>query len=156
MAMRNYSALNDDIEIAISTFEKLKLRIEELEDNHNQAVGSDEIATNYIESLNRFRDCYETKLTDNEKRKTVVNYVLASINNETYKNSNIVYLLFLYLVRLDDGTNAASILLHSIILKDHSDIKIKKEAWRQLDAISLAMNESEKSQESTSHKGILK
>lgn len=33
MAMRNYSALNDDIDIAISTFDKLKMRIEELEED---------------------------------------------------------------------------------------------------------------------------
>lgn len=106
-------------------------------------MGSDEIVTNYIESLNRFRDCYEAKLADNEKRRAVVAYVLESLNNEIHRNSNVIYLLFLYLVRLDDGSNAASILLHSIILKDHADIKIKREACRQLDVISQSMKESE-------------
>jgi len=33
MAMRNYDALNDDIEIAIRTFDKLKTRIRVLEDD---------------------------------------------------------------------------------------------------------------------------
>jgi hypothetical protein len=35
MAMRNYYALNDDISIAIATFDKLKLRIDLLEDEGN-------------------------------------------------------------------------------------------------------------------------
>ena len=43
-------------------------------------------------------------------------------------HSEMVYLLFLYLSRLDQGALNSSVLLYSIILKDHKDIKIKKEA----------------------------
>jgi hypothetical protein len=34
MAMRNYEAINDDIDIAISTFDRLKHRIQHLEENN--------------------------------------------------------------------------------------------------------------------------
>lgn len=78
--MRNYSAVNDDIDIAIATFEKLKDRIEVLIEDHMSAIGSDEIAMNYIETLNRLRDCYELKLYDPVKRQLVLDYVLKSLN----------------------------------------------------------------------------
>jgi hypothetical protein len=80
--------------------------------------------------LNRLRDCYEEKLRDVNKRNLIVGYVLNSLNKESTSktNSEIVYLLFLYLIRLDSGQFNSSVLLHSIILKDHPDIKIKREA----------------------------
>ena len=55
---------------------------------------------------------------------------MSSLNKESASTSNpeIIYLLFLYLIRLDSGNFNSSVLLHSIILKDHLDIKIKKEA----------------------------
>jgi hypothetical protein len=60
----------------------------------------------------------------------IVGYVMSSLNKESASTSNpeIIYLLFLYLIRLDSGNFNSSVLLHSIILKDHLDIKIKKEA----------------------------
>ena len=60
----------------------------------------------------------------------IVGYVMSSLNKESATTSNpeIIYLLFLYLIRLDSGNFNSSVLLHSIILKDHPDIKIKKEA----------------------------
>ena len=44
----------------------------------------------------------------------------------------MIYLLFLYLTKLNTGTYDSSVLLYSIILKDHPDIKIKKEAQYML------------------------
>lgn len=76
MALRNYHAIDDDIEIAINTFQKLKLRIQQLEADHFVAIRNDFIANNYIESLNRMRDCYESKLVDNNKRGIIVSFVL--------------------------------------------------------------------------------
>ena len=60
----------------------------------------------------------------------IVGYVMSSLNKESASTSNpeIIYLLFLYLIRLDSGNFNSSVLLHSIILKDHPDLKIKKEA----------------------------
>ena len=43
-------------------------------------------------------------------------------------DGEIVYILFLYLARLGGEKLTAPILLHSIALKTHEDIKIKKEA----------------------------
>jgi hypothetical protein len=133
--MRNYEAVNDDIDIAMSTFERLKLRIAELEHDGFTAIRNDPTANNFIESLNRLRDCYEEKLKDANKKSMIVSYVLNSLNKETTTKTNaeIIYLLFLYLIRLDSGSFNSSVLLHSIILKDHNDIKIKREALRQLD-----------------------
>ena len=63
--MRNYDALNDDIELAISTFDRLKNRILALEaDGLGPQIRNDPIGNNYLESLNRLRDCYEVKLQD--------------------------------------------------------------------------------------------
>jgi hypothetical protein len=62
----------------------------------------------------------------------IVGHVLGKLNKESASQTNqeIIYLLFLYLVRLDSGRFNSSVLLHSIILKDHPDIKIKREAQR--------------------------
>ena len=68
-----------------------------------------------------------------------MSYVLNSLNKETTSktNSEIIYLLFLYLIRVDSACNFnSSVLLHSIILKDHPDFKIKREAMRQLDSFN--------------------
>lgn len=59
MAIRNYSAIGDEIVIAIDTFDCLRERVRVLEDEGHFAIRNDTIASNYIESLNRFRDCYE-------------------------------------------------------------------------------------------------
>ena len=53
-------------------------------------------------------------------------------------DGEIIYILFLYLARLGGSKLSAAILLNSIILKTHSDIKIKKEAQFQLDRFNKA------------------
>lgn len=133
MAMQNYAAVNDDIDLAINTFDRLKARITHLESEGYLSIRNDTTANNYIETLNRLRDCYEDKLKDQNKKNLIVAYVLNSLNKEIKTNAEIIYLLFLYLIRLDSGQFNSSVLLHSIILKDHLDIKIKKEATRQID-----------------------
>jgi len=52
------------VDIAIGTFERLKARIEYLSEDPHAVIRNDFIANNYIESLNRMRDCYEQNLTD--------------------------------------------------------------------------------------------
>jgi hypothetical protein len=79
-------------------------------------------------------------LTDSLRKREVVAYVLDSLNRES-NAPHIVYLLFLYLVRLDDGSNTSTILLHSIILREHADIKIKKEATRQIESVNQSLAE---------------
>ncbi|CDW80673.1 proteasome-associated protein ecm29 homolog [Stylonychia lemnae] len=133
MGVKNYAAINDDIDVAIDTFQRLRGRINELENDGNLSIRNDYAATNYIEALNKFRDCYERNLNDNNKRNLLEQYVLNYLNKEGMRcNSEIVYLLYLYLSRLDRGSLISSVLLYSIILKDHQDIKIKNEAFHQL------------------------
>jgi len=91
-------------------------------------VRSDEAALTYIEALNKFRDCYEKNLKDANKRGMILNYVVNYLHKEGKTNDEIIYLLFLYLCRLDQGAHKSSVLLYSILFKDHVDIKIKKEA----------------------------
>eukprot|EP00347_Sterkiella_histriomuscorum_P023653 403333856 len=137
MGVKNYSAINDDIEIAINTFQKLKARITELENDGVLSIRNDFASLNYIEALNKLRDCYEQNLKDNNKRNILEQYVLSSLKNllkEGFKsNSEMIYLLFLYLSKLDQGGLSSSVLLYSILLRDHQDIKIKKEAQYQLE-----------------------
>lgn len=128
MAEKNYKILDDDIDIAIDAFQHLRTIVQDLE-NQGKEIRSDDTALCYIEALNKLRDCYEKNLKDANKRSLLIGYVLNYLNKEGKCNQEIVYLLFLYLSRLEQGSaNSSSVLLYSIILKDHPDIKIKKEA----------------------------
>ena len=49
------------------------------------------------------------------------------------QNSELLYILYLFIARLNKGTLSAPLLLHSINLKDHPDIKIRKEALTHLE-----------------------
>ena len=68
MGTKNYKAINDDIDIAIDTFQKLKQRVNELELDGKTNIRNDSPCVNYIEALNKFRDCYERNLNDTNKR----------------------------------------------------------------------------------------
>lgn len=48
-------------------------------------------------------------------------------------HGELIYILFLYVSRLDGDKLSAPILLYAITLKDHADIKIRKEAVTQLE-----------------------
>ena len=50
---------------------------------------------------------------------------------EYARNNEIIYLLFIFLAAMDN--KSASVLFYAISLKDHSDIKIRKEAGRQIE-----------------------
>jgi len=43
------------------------------------------------------------------------------------QNSELIYILYLYIARLEKDKLSAPLLLHSVNLKDHPDIKIRKE-----------------------------
>ena len=49
------------------------------------------------------------------------------------KNAELLYIVYLYVARLDKDKLTAPLLLHSVNLKDHPDIKIRKEALSQLE-----------------------
>lgn len=89
----------------------------------------DDIALTLMEAINKFRDCFELHLRDESNRQRLVSFVEKFLANEgASSNSEIVYIMFLYLSRLGGEKLIPSILLNSIILKTHEDIKIKKEA----------------------------
>ena len=89
----------------------------------------DDVALTYMEAVNKFRDCFEQNLRDETNRGRLIQFVEHFLANETTSsNSEIVYIMFLYLSRLGGKNLTATILLNSIILKSHQDIKIKKEA----------------------------
>lgn len=129
IGLKNYAAINDDIEIAITIFQRLKDRVVDLEHDGILGIRSDMEALSYIEALNKLRECYQQNLKDTNKRNMLESFVLNYLNKEGMKcNSEITYLLFLYLSKLDQGAMNSSVLLYSILLKDHEDIKIKREA----------------------------
>jgi hypothetical protein len=101
MAMKNFKILDDDIDIAISAFQALRSKVQQLEKDGYESIRSDDTALNYIESLNKYRDCYEKHLKDNNKRNLLLAYVLNYLNKEGKSNPELVYLLFLYLSKLD-------------------------------------------------------
>jgi hypothetical protein len=71
--MKNYQAVNDDVDLAIGTFNRLRHRVDTLEiENPNPIVRNDTISNHYIESLNRLRDCYESMLKDSDKKTLII------------------------------------------------------------------------------------
>lgn len=89
----------------------------------------DDIALTYMEAANKFRDCFEKSMTDPVQRTSLIAYVDSYLQKEGLKsNAEIVYILFLYLARLDQENLSATLLLNSIILRTHQDIKISHEA----------------------------
>jgi hypothetical protein len=54
------------------------------------------------------------------------------------ENAELLYILYLYVARLDKENLSAPSLLHSVNLKDHPDIKIRKEVLSQLEKFEKA------------------
>ena len=130
LASRNYHLVfGSEITLAIDVFEALKVRIEDC-NLDNKPVRMDEIALTYMEAVNKFRDCFEQNLRDETNRIMLSKFVENYLAREGVNSSDgeIVYILFLYLARLSGDKLTAPILLNSIALKTHEDIKIKKEA----------------------------
>jgi hypothetical protein len=65
-------------------------------------------------------------------------HFLHSSEARDQKNSELLYILYLYVARLDKETLKADLLLHSVNLKDHLDIKIRKEAIQQIERFEKA------------------
>ena len=129
LASRNYQlVLGSEITLAMDVFEALIERIDECK-IINKPVRMDDIALTYMEAVNKFRDCFELNLKAEAHRVTLTKFVESYLAREgSNSDGEIVYILFLYLSRLGGSKLSAGILLHSIVLKTHSDIKIKKEA----------------------------
>ena len=85
----------------LDTFKMLKERIEHLDFCH-KVVRDDDLALTYMETVNKFRDVFEADDVVNEKDKEVLLTQVLTYLNEQGKEANgeLVYILFLYLVRL--------------------------------------------------------
>lgn len=128
-------------------FERLVERVEHI--GKVKPIREDEECLILIQSLNKLRDliCLNKEDQEMNSHKSLllskVSKMLAAelINYSQSKasQSEVIYLLFLYLSSLDtyklntQEVPNAKILVFSIQLQDHEDIKIRKEAARQLD-----------------------
>lgn len=143
LASRNYHLVfGSEITLAIDVFNSLRSRVEDC-NFENAPVRMDEIALTYMEAVNKFRDCFEQNLRDEANRTMLSKFVESYLAKEgASSDGEIVYILFLYLARLSGDKLTAPILLNSIALKTHEDIKIKKEAQMQLDRFSKAEDQA--------------
>jgi hypothetical protein len=104
-------------------------------------VREDDLCLTYMEALNKLRDCYEQNLGEcPEKEQLVAKVVSFLFSHEARQpeNAELLYILYLYVSRLDKENLSAPSLLHSINLKDHPDIKIRKEVLGQLEKFEKA------------------
>lgn len=120
LASRNYHLVfGSEVTLAIQTFEMLKRRVEDCT-YENKPVRMDDIALTYMEAVNKIRDCFELHLRDERARLVMTNFVETYLETEgSNSDSEIIYILFLYLTRLNGKKLSAGILLHSIVLKTH-------------------------------------
>ena len=129
--------LGGSIEYALQTFDRLKARIEEI--SGKRAVREDDICLTLMEALNKLRDCFEQNVTvQKETLLAKIVHFLHSAEARDPKNSELLYILYLYVARLDKENLKADLLLHSVNLKDHLDIKIRKEAIQQIERFEKA------------------
>jgi hypothetical protein len=135
--------------LAIEAFEKLRKRVEEI--YKIKPIREDELCLIYMEALNKFRDIIENHPKDPQimsEKSILLSLVSKNLNKEilvfnktqTTQNCELIYILFLYLASLDTLRNPdgslmpnPAILLNAISLKEHEDIKIRKEASRQIE-----------------------
>ncbi len=113
---KNYKlVLGNDVTYAMQTFDKLKARMNEVQGS----VREDELCLTYMEALNKLRDCYEKNLEESEERELLISKVdrfMFSQESRDPKNSELLYILFLYIAKLDKEKLNAHQLLHSINL----------------------------------------
>lgn len=85
----------------LDTFKMLKERIEHLDYCH-KVVREDDLALTYMETVNKFRDVFEADDVVSEKDKEILLTQVLTYMNEQGRDANgeLVYILFLYLVRL--------------------------------------------------------
>ena len=135
--------LGQSIDVALQAFEGLKQRISEI--SGKTPIREDDLALTYMEAMNKLRDCYEVSLRDSELRSQltakIVHYLHSPEAGDAH-NSELLYILYLYIARLSKDTLTAPLLLHSVNLKDHVDIKIRKEALTQLEKFETSQDKT--------------
>jgi hypothetical protein len=80
-------------------------------------------------------------VTDINQKETLLAKIVSFLHSSEArdaKNSELLYILYLYVARLDKENLKADLLLHSVNLRDHVDIKIRKEALQQIERFEKA------------------
>jgi hypothetical protein len=129
--------LGQSIDIALVAFDSLKNRIKEI--SGVKAIREDDLCLTYMETMNKLRDCYELLLQNRELKDSLTSKIVGYLHSQEAsnpENSELLYILYLYIARLSSELNAP-LLLHSVNLKDHTDIKIRKEACKQLERFDV-------------------
>lgn len=134
--------------LAIEIFTKLKARVAEIE--KVKPIREDDLCLILLMSLNKLRDLINTNSsldTSIQQEKEMLLSLVTKLLNKEIKsinsnfNNELIYILFLYLADLDKRRDSKtqqeipnpSILMYSISLKEHEDIKIRKEAIKQIE-----------------------
>ena len=77
----------------------------------------DDTALTYMEAINKIRDCFEVHLKSEQNREFLTKFVDQYLTKEgVNSDGEIIYIMFLYLSRLDGGQLSAKNLIHSIVL----------------------------------------
>lgn len=133
LGSKNFSAVEDKVSLIYENFERLVEIAEELADTKENIREYGE-ALYIMEALNKFRDIFAKNLPkDNLKRAELINFTTNLLNKKVHHNE-VLYLLFLQLSKLaTSGQQTSTVLFHAILNKSNPDIKIRREAERQIE-----------------------
>lgn len=161
LASRDYNSIfNKNFSISMMTievFQKLKERVAEIE--KIKPIREDDLCLILLMALNKFRDLILANASADasifQEKEMLLSLVTKLLNKELKNisqnnNNDVIYVLFLYLTDLDKRKDAntgkevpnPAILLYAVSLKEHEDIKIRKEAIKQIEIFEKLEDQS--------------
>lgn len=161
LASRDYNSIfNKNFSISMMTievFQKLKERVAEIE--KIKPIREDDLCLILLMALNKFRDLILGNASADasifQEKEMLLSLVTKLLNKELKNisqnnNNDVIYVLFLYLTDLDKRKDAntgkevpnPAILLYAVSLKEHEDIKIRKEAIKQIEIFEKLEDQS--------------
>lgn len=143
--------------MTIEVFQKLKERVAEIE--KIKPIREDDLCLILLMALNKFRDLILGNASADasifQEKEMLLSLVTKLLNKELKNisqnnNNDVIYVLFLYLTDLDKRKDAntgkevpnPAILLYAVSLKEHEDIKIRKEAIKQIEIFEKLEDQS--------------
>ena len=160
LASRDYNSIfNKSFSISMMTievFQKLKERVAEIE--AIKPIREDDLCLILLMALNKFRDLILEHASADasifQEKEMLLSLVTKLLNKElqniSQNNNDVIYVLFLYLTDLDKRKDAKTgnevpnpaILLYAVTLKEHEDIKLRKEAIKQIEIFEKLEDQS--------------
>jgi len=160
LASRDYNSIfNKSFSISMMTievFQKLKERVAEIE--AIKPIREDDLCLILLMALNKFRDLILEHASADasifQEKEMLLSLVTKLLNKElqniSQNNNDVIYVLFLYLTDLDKRKDAKTgkevpnpaILLYAVSLKEHEDIKLRKEAIKQIEIFEKLEDQS--------------